>query len=1783
MRFWIALLVIALANVLGWALFARPSDAPGTLPPPTGLVADQILPERVGEVGPELRLVYDRPLAASAAGLRATIAPPVPGAWRWHDARTLAFVPSAPLAPATAYAIRIPGGIVAADRSRSEPFAVTVRTAPLRLLAAYMADRADDGRTVIALRCSHPVSPTALAAAVSVHHGDGGRIPVAVAGAMIGPEQRLLVGPVSDHDDLTVEVRLPAGFAGSDGPLGLEQEARQRVILTRALRIESADIAADPWSGQGRLTVQCNRPADAQRVREALRCEPPVALTLADAGAGTRIVFHGAFAPGTRYRLIVAPPASAAGGAAAHWPRPDRLEVRSPEIPAVFSFVAGSGWLPGAADRPIAWRAVNLRRVTLRVRRVYANRLGEALHRWQADEASAPALERELRLGAGSAGRSGTVTLAELLGGTVADGAYVLSAEARPEDAVGDQWPQGDRIVVGVGDLALSVRRGAAMAWAWTTRLGDGTVQPGAVVQVRSRKGQVLGEGRTDADGWAAIPLSGADAEDAPDLVVAEHGGALAWLPLRGQGVVDPQAQVLGRAHAHGLEAFVHPDRGLARPGEALHWRALVRGREGAADPGLPVRWRVIRPDGRLWSSATAALDRDGAASLDMQLPASAPTGTWTASVELPGGMDLGAATVAVEAFWPERLAAELSAPGDAGRAPALGASATTCTLALSGRWLWGAPASAAPAVLSLALRPVPWQHAGWAGWVAGDAAEAGAVLAMPSRGEAEHHQQRTELDARGEATWTAPLVLAGSGPWQAVATASIAEAGGRSVSARSVFPVDPREVRLLVRCPPPTALQPQAVELALVTPAGRAFAATRPIAVQATRHRDRWEEVVQRRDGRYRIASERRIDPEPEAAAQVVIPIGATGARIVLPGGPAGAVVIRVADDAGIGPTSVAAMLASADGGWTGTVARDRPQRVVLRLVDGAAAPVAPGATVAVDVLSPFAGTLLLTIDGREVIERRVAALAGTATRVVLVADPRWGSQVHLTATVIRGRSASAAGIARAHGVLALRSTPEDRLARVAITAPERIAPGSELRAVVRVSAADGHPLADAGVTVAMVDEGALRPVAFRTPDPFAWLHGARAHGIRLWDVYAHLLPDLVAGVSAVGGDGGSGDDAMPLTSGRVEVARWWSGVRRTDADGQVALAWTPPAGFAGRLRLMAVAVDGRRCGAGEAGVAVSGPLLTQLSVPRVLAPGDRWRIPVTLIADRAGASQAVVRVMGSGLRVAAEAATVALPVQGQAVAWFPAEATAEDGTVATASAAATAGAHAHAQASAILVRSGRPRRLVGGSFLLGSGTPAALAPAGVLPGGELSLRVADLPDPGVGLAVDQLLAYPHGCAEQTAARALAVVRLAELDPSLRMACALRLDDAFARLALMTTADGGVAMWPGQASMWPWATAFALLVAGEAEAAGFAVPDALRSHLIGGAERILLGSASDERRVRAFAAQALATVGRIAPARLHHLADQAGSDEDAVDVRLHLALAWAAFGDRERGRRLLAPLAPAPARLERSGDLRSPSMRTALDLLARIRCGDAGGDALGVVAALGRSEAWTSTHDAAWTALALGAWRAAMPRLGWRTVRVRAADGRLIASGTAPLFAWRGRAEPGGVVLELDGAPGAAGAHASWTASGLDAGIEAPPVTGLRLRRSWSATSAVRVGELLTVSLEVDADEPIAHVVIDDPLPGAVEVEHPRLLTTAAERTGGTLPRADRPDRIEYRDDRVVAVGDVRPGRPLRLSYQVRVVAAGEFAIPPATAEAMYDRRLQALAPGGRMLAAPR
>lgn len=1890
-RRWLPFGLLLVANVLAWIGYHQWQQR--------GLVGaldvQRVTPdgEEIPSDRPVLCWRFNMDMEQSEDGLApGAVAPVAAGRWVWTGPRTLNFVAEGELPKATPFTFTL-----LPDRLRSvqgaalaESHTSKVHTPGLQVQYVRQAAVGSPDGYVLELGFSDKVLPEEVASRLTLSR-DGERVRHRVLGQAPGEVVRVAIEPeaLGGAANPTLRAALKGGLKGTQGPIAMQETFEQDVELTTMLAATGIR-AESPAEGQPSIELDINGEVDQAALKGVISIDPQVPFVLSGGWRGAQL--HGDFVPGTRYQVKIAPPVLPEGDAKARTPRSGTLSVLVPDRTSRVWFANKGGYLGSAGSRSVMAHAVNVSEVKVSLWRVYDNNIvawkmdQQRQHYWQdATQYGRPVKEKVIAVPAERNKRHDLrIALDELVQGEkLSDGVYRVLIEGR--DGARDEeerhvryvygpygYSRADTTVITLSDVGLTAKRTSEAVTVWALSLKGGTPAEGVRVRVYSNKAQLLGEGRTAADGLVRVANLRPAPEEKAAVVLADRadGSGLTWVEL-GTTWNLAGVEVGGDAYLRrGHEAFVYTERGVYRPGEPVHLRAIVRDAEMNKAAAFPVKWQLVRPDGQKWRAQAAMLDGDGAAQWKVQLPADVPTGEWSAELTLPdGNTRLGNVDFNVEEFVPNRLKAALSLSGESaatdGGTQQLMAGDEPVTATLQADYLFGRPAEGLPMSFSGSLNAVAFAPSQWEGWAFGDTARVlegergpGRVTAQ-APGEADGQGSGfATADASGRAVWSLPLKevragdaggvqeqpmtdpwmraiaprrVVGAGPWRLVASADVREPGGRAVTAHASATIHARPWYVGVRLGN-DGLQPGVegeVSLACVRPDGSAAEVDTP--VQWKLQRENWSNPLVFEDGRYRYAAKRKLDAVEGQEGRIEVRGGRGLLRVKVPA--PGSYVLQVGPEGQEQAISTVAVNALGDSGWNDNISRENPERLQLSLTGVAAdATTQPatratsgpavtqakfkiGDTVGVLVRSPFPGTLLLTLEADEVLSTQVIEMRETAMVVPVTLTAACRPNAYITASVVRHVDPNVAWrIHRACGVMRFAVDPAERKLNLALDVPGEVRPDAPMKARVAVTDTEGRPVPNAAVTFAAVDEGILQLTDFVSPDPLASFYAWRVLGVESSDIYGMLMPELPKPdkPSSVGGDGMGGRylSAVPLSASRsVSLV---SEVLHTDANGRAEATFAVPA-FSGALRVMAVGSSDIALGSASGNTAVRAPLMVQSSFPRFAAPGDRFDGTVTVFNNAASAAEVNVSIAIDGsVLTLADGATATRTISIKA---------GEQKTLSIALAAGNAAGRARVKVTAeagteraeesveVPIRPAAPTISQGGFAAAEAGKPLDVVLGEAMMPGTRQVAVHVTPWPSLNLpdGLDYLERYPYGCAEQVISTCFPLVYLSDIGQRVapgafeRERVAAKLQAGVYRLLAMQTADGGIAMWPGADDAWPWASVYALHMVVEAENAGYEVPADFREHLVRYARR-LVGRVPEDGSMpaQAYACYALAIAGkpdRAAMSRLEELSRPvAGASADAAadrdEARLLLAMAQVAAGRRDLAAAMIPQTLPVPRPTRRlGGNVGSPVRDQAMlvnALLAANPDHPALPDLVQRLADSGRKGGWRSTQDCAFAVMAIGRYlRQAQTPVAFDSVELRANDELLGRAEKGQSIAWAGGDDLRQAQVVAAGAE-AAKAYVSWIATGVPMATPADADHGIEVRREYRdlkgkpiALDSLRSGDLVRVELTIRTTAALENVVVEDLLPAGLEIENPRLSTAASldpdeeEELDRKQPQFDT-TRVEVRDDRFVAVGNISGAGLVRYAYLARAVTPGTYVIPPVRGECMYDISVNSISGGG-------
>lgn len=1675
----------------------------------------------------------------------------------WADGETAQLRPGRRLAVSTRYTIVADASLCSlAGRPLGQNRRFVFQTTPLQVTGVRQVGIDTERQVRLALCFNQPVSARELRQHLVLTAADGQPIPYRCPDGAAGESLALLFDGTLPQD--WVKVRLDRELRGEEGNLGLTQEFQTTLKLDRELRL--GELEGESWLGGGRIRVYLNGEVDPQQAATFIRCEPPTPFSAARFWGGLELA--GDFRCDTSYRLqfLKGLPARNGTELAADVNRTLRL----PELSPTVRFGAPGLFMAGQGQRLLPLETVNVEGVEVVLGRVYPQNLVFFLsQRFLEARELGPELYRHRYPLAARRNQPSVLELdLKQLLPPDARGLFVATAEADRRS-----WRRHSRAVV-VSDLAMTLKTGPGELWVALRRLSDATPVAGAKVRVFSSTNQVFLEGQTAADGTLVLPCppapEGSDLR--PYVVVAEAAGDMTFLQV---GSADLEAS---RAFARlppyqgqRYAAFLFSDRGVYRPGDRAHLRALVRA-PGPALPGkFPVTLRIARPDGLAFGQYSLALDDWGAAELELRLPDFALTGNYRASLFSPADKEpIGEVAFQVEDFLPNRLKVELTGL-EAGRL----APGETLHFGVRANLLFGTPAAGHAVTALVELLPAEFSHPDFPGYSFTDRTRELAPLhsELPA----------TTLDAAGQATfaWELPARLNPPSGLAVRVTATVAELGGRRVSAARSLPLDPwpRYLGLKAAARGAGPGQKASVDAVLVPPAG-------PPAGEAECRVQLWR-LEPHATWSVDSSGEFRFDASTQrlpVATQTLFLRQGRGRFEFVPAGP-GTYQLVCQDLAGSFASSLEFDVG--DGRWQG---RD-PEKLELTLDRPA---YRPGDTARLTVRGPFPGRVQVTLETDRVLWQQEVELPAAGTTVAVPVPAGAGPNAYCVASAYRGVTAAALPN-RAFGALPLPLDLQDRRLKLELQAPAQVRPGETLPVAVRVLDADGKGVA-ATLTLAAVDEGILQLTGFATPDPWACFYASRALGNVTADTYALLMPEAESWRRhrelATGGDAEALARRLnPVRAERVRPVALWRGSLTTDAEGLAEAHFTVPR-FTGRLRVMAVAATAASFGNGEASVVLRDPLIVQAQLPRFLAPGDEFELPVGVtLADnlRAEGKLAVqVQAGEDGECLDGNERTLAAVPGSTVQVRFRLRAPPRPGPVNVVVTARLGGLEA-VERTSLPVRPIVPLSAQTGSGSIAVGSPTRLA----LPGGWLDktdrywVSFAATPMLNFGDNLRFLLRYPYGCVEQTTSRALPLLYLGDLAAFMApgtFEAAQREEyvlEAVRRLQAMQTRSGGLGMWPGDDEPYRWGTIYATHFLIEARRAGYPVPPALLDGCLNFLSQNVLTRPDEALEAQAYALYVLALGGGPDPATLSRLYGR--RQELPRESRLQLACALQAAGRAQEAEPLTLPNplseVAGPATRDLGGLLRSPLRQRAivLDCLLTLRPDDAEVPKLArELSARLQDDRPETTQENAFALLALGKF-ARQQQLDSAYEAHVILDGQELKSFTANDNVLLRPEKAGGRTLQITSS-GHGRLYYFWGAEGVPLAAEAPCYDrNLKVRRYFYDRQGhelppdrLQVGQLLVVELRLETKEARQNLVLSDLLPACLEIENPRL--SSSEHLPWLTGQAGPARHVEMRDDRYLVFADLPREGEYRYRYLARAVTRGCFALPPVQAACMYD-----------------
>lgn len=1316
-------------------------------------------------------------------------------------------------------------------------------------------------------------------------------------------------------------------------------------------------------------------------------------------------------------------------------------------------------------------------------------------------------------------------------------------------------------------NLGLIAKRGGDKQTIITvTDIRSAQAVGGAEVELYDYQQQLLGKATTSSSGQTSITT-----ERTPFMLVARSGVQRGYLKLAdGDALSLSNFDVGGERVNKGIKGFLYGERGVWRPGDSLYLTFVMEDKMKLLPQGHPLVFELSNPQGQITSRIVKSKSESAFYSFKTTTSADANTGNWQAKVKV--GSTEFIQPIRIETVKPNRLKINLD----------FGVNKITAGDGnLSGQlkinWLHGAPGRNLRAEFEVLLTKAETKFERYPDFSFDDPS---IEFKSETRPVFDGY-----VDALGQATINTTLSVEGRVPGKLNAIfrgKAFEESGNFSVDQFSI-PFYPYTSFTGIRLPKGD----QARRMLLTDTTHRVDVVTvdadgKPVAregVQMSLYKIDWRWWWDNNEeGGVNYMSGSYQQPLANGTIKTTNGKGVWTFRVKYPEW--GRFLVKAYDP--VSGHSSAKVVYIDWPGWAGR-ARGEADGATMLTFSSDKAGYQVGEQANLVIPGSGNGRALISIENGS----RVISSAWLDTKqgdnrysFPITAEMTPNVFVNITLLQPHGQTVNDLPI-RLYGVIPL--SVEDLSSRLnpVITMPDVLEPGQTV--TIKVSEAKNRRMT---YTLAVVDEGLLDLTRFKTPDLWTKFYAREALGVKTWDLFDQVIGAFGGRLEHLLAIGGS--DLLASKEDDAKANRFKPVVKffgPFTVEGKEGVHQFTMPSYIGSVKTMLVAGYDGAYGKAEKVTPVRKPLMVLATLPRVLGPEEKVKLPVTLFATEKALSNVRVDVKVTGPVAMPAGATQTVNVNGDLTIDFDLVTKSAIGK-ARVEVTATSGKLSATDVIEIDIRNANPRvfEVTEGVVENGQSWTTNVVPLGMAGTNEATLEVSNLPPINLGQRLKYLLQYPYGCLEQTVSSAFPQLYLADvksLDDGEKTTIQHNVRAAIERIRTFANRDGGFTYWPGAEDVDSWSSTYAGHFLLEAAARGYVVPEELmrrwkkfqRSKAQQWRKRDEKGSSE---LIQAYRLYTLALAGDAELAAMNRLREQDGLPATSAWM---LAASYAKAGQVEAAQLLISRLPTQVNPYQEMDYSYGSDLRDQAVMIETLLLLDERTKAFALVktisTALSNSNYWMSTQTTAWCLKTVGAYAQGERKgeLKFKYIfqgKDKSASTQMsVAQIKLPIAAVNTntltvRSETNGplfVRLIREGVP-ARGLEESAT-SELRMEVtyensEGAPIDVSQLRQGTEFVAKVRITH---PGLRQRYD----NLALNQVFPSGWEINNLRLQGTEQKLSG------DQTTYQDIRDDRVYTYFDLMPGDSKTFKVSLTASFAGEYYLPATTCEAMYDHSIYA------------
>ena len=420
-----------------------------------------------------------------------------------------------------------------------------------------------------------------------------------------------------------------------------------------------------------------------------------------------------------------------------------------------------------------------------------------------------------------------------------------------------------------------------------------------------------------------------------------------------------------------------------------------------------------------------------------------------------------------------------------------------------------------------------------------------------------------------------------------------------------------------------------------------------------------------------------------------------------------------------------------------------------------------------------------------------------------------------------------------RLYGVLPIMVENAESKLSLDIQAPDSIRPNTEFK--VKLSNAQKQKSA---YTLAIVDEGLLNLTDFVSPNPWAYFYQKMAFMLSVFDNYDLIISRDIGTmhqILKVGGDEfvGTSHRKDLNQAQRFKPVVFYSKPVMSDESGNAEFSYIMPA-YMGSVRIMAVGVNEKAYGSKSQNMKIIAPVVMLPTLPRSLKIGDSFELAIEVLPIQENVGKTTLK-LKSGDKIKLEKNNITLEFKDKKSQIVKINAKVSEESIGQdfIEISLANGDFKMSDVTHIDILPNNPYTTISQKHTLSSKQKLSLEnPKNYIKDSESSyILVSQKPIMSIDHRLSWLIRYPYGCIEQTTSSVMPQLFLgvlSEADFTDKPSIVKNINAGIARISTFQTSDGGFAYWQGESKSDSWGSAYAGHFLLLAKNQGYYVPESV-------------------------------------------------------------------------------------------------------------------------------------------------------------------------------------------------------------------------------------------------------------------------------------------------------------------------------------------------------------------